>query len=248
MAALLVSVIGTPEGEQAIACSPRARHDLLNLEVDSSSSATSAASLFAGREAANFARWTLRTSMGRRLKPSFAQALREPNPITPEVSTALTGLDERLMATLRSGDIRLLRSDWLLQRPKGYRLPPRQELEKSHPEAFLSVDDIRALPRGHAEDVARCQLQHQRARRWGRVAGCHRPSHGGPRLSGRRKGAEAVHVSAPEARRTRPLPDQADDLSDIRSWCVRLVVVVQVRRQDVAEGPALAKGEPLVPE
>ena len=47
-----------------------------------------------------------------------------------DLRVALTELDEPLLAVLANGDIRLLRSEWLLEQPDGFILPRRQELEE----------------------------------------------------------------------------------------------------------------------
>ena len=47
-----------------------------------------------------------------------------------DVWRALSALDEDLVTALSRGDIRLLRSQWLLAQPDGYKLPRRQDLEK----------------------------------------------------------------------------------------------------------------------
>ena len=46
-----------------------------------------------------------------------------------EMRQALSTLDERLIAVLRSGYIRLVRASWLLAQPDGFHMPYRQELE-----------------------------------------------------------------------------------------------------------------------
>ena len=62
---------------------------------------------------------------------------------------ALTSLDRRLVEVLRSGDIRLLNTIWLIAQPEGFRLPIRQELEALETQngvsPFLSPEEAAAL-------------------------------------------------------------------------------------------------------
>ena len=63
-----------------------------------------------------------------------------------EMYQALSALDERLIAALRSGDIRLVRASWLLAQPDGFHMPYRQELEALEasgvtPSPLLSPDE-----------------------------------------------------------------------------------------------------------
>ena len=46
------------------------------------------------------------------------------------VFDVLSSLDDRLVAVLSRGDIRLLRASWLVSQPNGYRIKRRQELEQ----------------------------------------------------------------------------------------------------------------------
>ena len=65
-----------------------------------------------------------------------------------ELRLELTELDEPLLAVLANGDIRLLRSEWLLEQPEGYILPRRQELEeleKQGQSPLLSCEEAVAL-------------------------------------------------------------------------------------------------------
>ena len=59
-----------------------------------------------------------------------ASALASPSPSASAEVRLLSALDDRLVAVLRAGDIRLVRRAWLLAQPKGYVMQPRQELEK----------------------------------------------------------------------------------------------------------------------
>ena len=49
--------------------------------------------------------------------------------LSREVHEVLTTLDDRLVETLKSGDIRLLRAAWLVAQPDEYCLETRQQLE-----------------------------------------------------------------------------------------------------------------------
>ena len=67
-----------------------------------------------------------------------------------EMYQALSALDERLIAALRSGDIRLVRASWLLVQPDGFHMPYRQELEALEasgvtPSPLLSPDEAVAI-------------------------------------------------------------------------------------------------------
>ena len=57
------------------------------------------------------------------------QERRRAGALPPEVRQALTALDGRLIAVLKNRDIRLVRAQWLLDQPPGFRMPHRQELE-----------------------------------------------------------------------------------------------------------------------
>ena len=50
----------------------------------------------------------------------------------------LAGIEEELVACLREGSIRLLRVQWLLTQPAGFRIKRRQEMPE---EAFVSPDE-----------------------------------------------------------------------------------------------------------
>ena len=65
-----------------------------------------------------------------------------------ELRLELTELEEPLLAVLANGDIRLLRSEWLLEQPEGYILPRRQELEELERQGqspLLSCEEAVAL-------------------------------------------------------------------------------------------------------
>ena len=61
------------------------------------------------------------------LGPSGPAAKRHPNAQSPVV--ILSTLDDRLVAVLEAGDIRLLRVKWVESQPEGYSMQRRQELE-----------------------------------------------------------------------------------------------------------------------
>ena len=72
-----------------------------------------------------------------------------PGQPSPEL-LILSSLDDRLCSVLRSNDVRLLRSAWLLLQPPGFRLRRRQDLEKlsgTSPSPFLSAEEAVALLR-----------------------------------------------------------------------------------------------------
>ena len=58
--------------------------------------------------------------------------------LPPEVYTALATFDEDLIKALRAGDICLVRSEWFLAQPVGYRIRRRQDLEAR---ALLTPDE-----------------------------------------------------------------------------------------------------------
>ena len=67
-----------------------------------------------------------------------------------EMRQALSALDEQLIAVLRSGYIRLVRTSWLLAQPDGFHMPYRQVLEALEasgvtPSPLLSPDEAVAL-------------------------------------------------------------------------------------------------------
>ena len=76
-----------------------------------------------------------------------------PAGVSPEIVTALTTLDDRLAEVLRKGDIRLVRSAWVLKQDRdSFRMPHRQELEKMEkdgesPSPLLSTKEAEALLR-----------------------------------------------------------------------------------------------------
>jgi hypothetical protein len=81
---------------------------------------------------------------------------RQESPLSSEICAALTSLDDRLAAVLRSGDIRLARSAWVLaQDPHSFRMPHRQALEALEksgvsPSPLLSPQEAEELlRRGH---------------------------------------------------------------------------------------------------
>ena len=53
----------------------------------------------------------------------------ERNMMQPDIYTALTALDNRLVEALQRRDIALVRSAWLLAQPDDYRLERRQDIE-----------------------------------------------------------------------------------------------------------------------
>ena len=61
--------------------------------------------------------------------PAVQQERRRAGALPSEVRQALTALDGRLIAVLKNRDIRLVRTQWLLDQPPGFRMPHRQELE-----------------------------------------------------------------------------------------------------------------------
>lgn len=72
----------------------------------------------------------------------------QPGALSYELRLALTELDEPLLAVLANGDIRLLRSEWLLEQRDGFILPRRQELEeleKQGQSPLLSCEEAVAL-------------------------------------------------------------------------------------------------------
>ena len=69
-----------------------------------------------------------------------------------DLRKALSTLDNRLVKVLRDGDIRLLRSSWLLEQPDDYRIGKRQDLEElemngATPSPLLSPDEAVELIR-----------------------------------------------------------------------------------------------------
>ena len=49
--------------------------------------------------------------------------------LPPEIHTELTKLDDKMIGVVEQGDIRFVRSSWLLDQPDGFRMPNRQKLE-----------------------------------------------------------------------------------------------------------------------
>ena len=73
-------------------------------------------------------------------------------PLPTDVLQALTSLDDRLVAVLERGDIRLVRSEWAERQPPDFKMPMRQELEKleeegASPSPLLSPAEAVALIR-----------------------------------------------------------------------------------------------------
>ena len=67
-------------------------------------------------------------------------------------------LDDRLVRVLTDEDIRLLRVEWLLAQPRGYKIQRRQELERLERDdrglsPFLTGEDAAALIRNGAREV-----------------------------------------------------------------------------------------------
>ena len=67
-------------------------------------------------------------------------------------------LDDRLVKALTDEDIRLLRVEWLLAQPRGYKIQRRQELERLERDdrglsPFLTGEDAAALIRNGAREV-----------------------------------------------------------------------------------------------
>ena len=58
-----------------------------------------------------------------------AHARAEQPPLSLEYHDSLTALDDALVEVLAAGDVRLVRSAWLLAQPAGYRIVQRQDLE-----------------------------------------------------------------------------------------------------------------------
>ena len=72
--------------------------------------------------------------------------------LSPAIYGPLTALDDRLIEVLGAGDIRLVRSAWLLAQPAGYRIVRRQDLEALErtgvsPSPLLRPDEAVALVR-----------------------------------------------------------------------------------------------------
>ena len=106
-----------------------------------------------GMASARLQRATLRSPRASHSASNYAKAKGEVS-LPPEIHVALTKLDKRLKKALRTQDVKLLRSAWLLQQPVGYHLPRRQELESCQRKLeamgkpctpFLSVDEAVAL-------------------------------------------------------------------------------------------------------
>ena len=84
------------------------------------------------------------------ISPSRTAPSTAPGGMPLEMHQALSALDERLIAVLRSGDIRLVRASWLLAQPDGFHMPYRQELEALEasgvtPSPLLSPDEAVAI-------------------------------------------------------------------------------------------------------
>ena len=63
------------------------------------------------------------------LAPEVRKEEERAGELAPEVRETLTKLDDRLVGVLERGDIRLVRSSWLLAQPAGYRMQRRQDME-----------------------------------------------------------------------------------------------------------------------
>ena len=59
--------------------------------------------------------------------PSFSPFIAE---LPSQIKALLSELDNRLAGVLKSGDIRLIRTEWLLAQPLDYRMQCRQDLEE----------------------------------------------------------------------------------------------------------------------
>ena len=76
----------------------------------------------------------------------------DPAPLPPEIHGILTSFDDPLVKALERGDIRLLRTSWLLAQPDDYRLQNRQELEAleaagASPSPLMRPEEAAALVR-----------------------------------------------------------------------------------------------------
>ena len=87
---------------------------------------------------------------------SVMMPARQESPLSSEILVALTALDDRLALVLRNGDIRLVRSAWVLaqlaQDPTSFRMPHRQALEAMErsgvsPSPLFSPQEAEALLR-----------------------------------------------------------------------------------------------------
>ena len=93
--------------------------------------------------------------MHRNVREIFEQSSRgsQQTQLATEILVALTALDDRLALVLGSGDIRLVRSAWVLaQDPKSFLMPHRQALEAMEksgvsPSPLLSPQEAKALLR-----------------------------------------------------------------------------------------------------
>ena len=64
-----------------------------------------------------------------------------PGNLPHEIYTALTKFDDGLVEAFRAGDIRLVRSEWFLALPDGYRIQRRQDLEALAPASPLLMPE-----------------------------------------------------------------------------------------------------------
>ena len=92
-----------------------------------------------------------------------------------EIYTALTKFDDGLVEALRAGDIRLVRSEWFLALPDGYRIQRRQDLEALAPASPLLTPDeavvlLRQGNRGVGSLTYGCALRDSTHRRTPRSA------------------------------------------------------------------------------
>ena len=93
--------------------------------------------------------------MHRNVREIFEQSSRgsQQTQLATEILVALTALDDRLALVLGSGDIRLVRSAWVLaQDPHSFRMPHRQALEAMErsgvsPSPLFSPQEAEALLR-----------------------------------------------------------------------------------------------------
>merc|ERR1740139_946068 len=78
--------------------------------------------------------------------------------VAAEYKQLLSALDDRLIRVLLKEDIRLLRVQWLLAQPKGYKIQRRQDLEKLERDdqglsPLLTGMEAAALVRNGAREV-----------------------------------------------------------------------------------------------
>ena len=86
--------------------------------------------------------------------PHATHAHAQPSPLPPDVLRALSALDDRLIAKLASGAIRLASVEWLEVQPEGFLMPFRQQLEEEEksgasPSPLLTPDEaVELIKRG----------------------------------------------------------------------------------------------------